>query len=86
MTKTYLGDGVYVQFDGRGLVLSTENGIETTNAIYLEPGVYGALLDFVNSLSLWEKQKVDVASCPCHQGSVCTALCTAYHHSGCPNE
>lgn len=48
--KVYLGDGVYVEFDGHGLVLTTENGIEATNAIYLEPAVYSALTQYVESL------------------------------------
>lgn len=44
MRKTYLGDAVYAEIDSAGyLVLTTENGIETTNTIYLEPEVYAAL-------------------------------------------
>lgn len=35
--KTYLGDGVYLTCDGHHLVLTTSNGIEDTNVIYLEP-------------------------------------------------
>ena len=50
MNKQYLGDGVYVSFDGYGLWLTTENGIETTNRIYLEPSVYANLRDYVNRL------------------------------------
>lgn len=49
--KVYLGDGCYAQFDGHGIVLTTENGIETTNRIYLEPEVYAALLRFVASIT-----------------------------------
>ena len=41
--KVYLGDGVYWLCDGYGFWLTTENGIETTNKIYLEPEVYAAL-------------------------------------------
>ena len=37
--KRYLGDGVYVEFDGYALVLTAENGIEATNTIVLEPDV-----------------------------------------------
>lgn len=50
MTKTYLGDGVYVMFDGNGLVLTTENGIETTNRIYLEPEVVWALTEYIKEV------------------------------------
>ena len=49
--KTYLGDGCYVEHDGHSLVLTTENGIETTNRIVLEPEVYDSLLRFVAQLS-----------------------------------
>lgn len=45
--KRYLGDGVFVDVDGHGLVLTTENGVEETNRIVLEPEVYDALLQYV---------------------------------------
>lgn len=44
--KTYLGDGAYADTDGFGIILTTENGIETTNQIYLEPEVLEALNKF----------------------------------------
>jgi hypothetical protein len=47
--KRYLGDGVYVEWSMESLVLTTENGIEVTNRIYLEPEVYKALLEFVKA-------------------------------------
>lgn len=47
MKKTYLGDGVYAEFEGNSLKLTTENGIETTNTIYLEVEIYHALKQFV---------------------------------------
>lgn len=50
MVKSYIGDGVYVEFDGYGIVLTTENGIEVTNRIVLEPEVYTALTTFVETL------------------------------------
>lgn len=48
--KSYLGDGVYVDFDGFSLVLTTENGIEVTNTIVLEPEVYSELTRYVAEL------------------------------------
>ncbi len=46
--KQYLGDAVYARLDDfGGLILTTENGVETTNEIYLEPRVLEALLQFV---------------------------------------
>lgn len=45
--KRYIGDGVYVAFDGFALTLTTENGVAVTNTIYLEPEVWAALNEFV---------------------------------------
>jgi hypothetical protein len=39
LDKRYLGDGVYADYDGYGVVLTTENGITTTNRIVLEPEI-----------------------------------------------
>lgn len=44
----YIGDGVYVSFDGYQLELSTQR--ETTERIYLEPQVYKNLLRYVERL------------------------------------
>ena len=41
--KVYLGDAVYVTHDGYHIVLTTEDGIRTTNTVYLEPPVWAAL-------------------------------------------
>lgn len=45
--KVYLGDGVYVTFDGWSIVLTTENGVSITNTIFLEPEVIDALLAYM---------------------------------------
>lgn len=46
--KTYVGDSVYADFnDYHQLVLTTENGDEASNTIYLEPDVWTALVRFV---------------------------------------
>ncbi len=50
--KAYIGDGVYVEHDGFGLVLTTENGIETTNRIVLEPSVWNALQEYELAIKL----------------------------------
>jgi len=47
MTREYLGDAVYVEFDGFGFVLTTEDGMQATNRIVLEPDVYEALARYV---------------------------------------
>jgi hypothetical protein len=49
--KRYLGDAVYVEFDGFMLKLTTEDGIvNPTNTIYLEPSVYRELVRYVDDL------------------------------------
>jgi hypothetical protein len=50
--KTYLGDSVYVEFDGNGLWLTTNNGYpdDPRNKIYLEPEVYFGLESYVKRL------------------------------------
>ena len=45
--KTFLGDGVYVDFDGYHVILTTENGIRATNIIYLDPHVLSAFRDHI---------------------------------------
>ena len=45
--KDYIGDGVYVAFDGYGYWLTAEDGSRATDAIYLEPTVLRALVRFV---------------------------------------
>lgn len=44
--KRYIGDAVYVEYNGHSFVLTTENGITTTNIIFLEPEVYTELLKY----------------------------------------
>lgn len=48
--KDYLGDGVYADYDGFAIVLTTENGIENANTIYLEPHVLTALNRYVEHI------------------------------------
>jgi hypothetical protein len=49
--KIYLGDAVYADCDGYHIVLTTEDGVSTTNRICLEPSVWVALLRYVNHLA-----------------------------------
>ena len=50
--KEYLGDAVYVQWDGYYLGLSTEEEgpMHPTNLIWLEPEVWERLVDYVKRL------------------------------------
>lgn len=52
--KIYIGDGVYAQFelDTDSIILTTENGIETTNRIVLEFEVWNALQEFIKHLDI----------------------------------
>ena len=54
--KVYLGDAVYAEIDGYNIVLTTENGIEITNTIYLEPEVISNFLLFLDNLNKMEKE------------------------------
>lgn len=53
MEKTYLGDSVYAEFDGFGVVLTTENGLPTdpSNKIFLEPDVLTAFVNYIKRLT-----------------------------------
>lgn len=42
----YLGDGVYADMDGQMVRLTTENGVEATNEIFLEPEIVLALVRY----------------------------------------
>lgn len=49
--KEYLGDGLYIIYDGYQLVLTTDiESPETANTVYLESSVYRNLLGFVERL------------------------------------
>jgi hypothetical protein len=51
--KEYIGDGAYAELDEFGcVVLTTENGIHTTNSIVLEPEVLFAFLRFCSAAGL----------------------------------
>lgn len=50
--KQYLGDGVFAEFDGEYLMLTTEDGIRTTNRVSLEPEVLKNALRYFASIGL----------------------------------
>lgn len=49
-TKEYIGDGIYAAFDGYMLILTTENGVEVTNRIGIEPREWAKLGRYVEAL------------------------------------
>jgi hypothetical protein len=50
----YLGDGVYVIFDGFGLELRTNDYEHSTDKIYLDPPILDALNRFYEKCKKWE--------------------------------
>jgi len=50
MNKEYLGDSVYVEFNGWAIVLTTENGEGASNTIVLEQETYEALTRYVERI------------------------------------
>lgn len=47
MKKQYLGDSVYCAIERGMIKITTENGYDPSNVIYLELGVYEALQKYV---------------------------------------
>ena len=48
--RTYLGDSVYIENIGHMLKLFTDNGMDTSNVIFLEPEVQIALVQYIERL------------------------------------
>lgn len=48
--KIYLGDAVYVYYDGFNFILETSDGLKVTNTIYLEPFVFEGLTKHVETV------------------------------------
>ena len=44
--KEYLGDGLYASHDGYQIWLEASDGIQTSNAVALEPSVFDALVRY----------------------------------------
>ena len=51
--RDYIGDGIYVRFDGKGIWLYANDYSNPTDKIYLEPFVFGALISFAKRMG-WE--------------------------------
>lgn len=66
--KEYLGDGAYVDFDGFAIILTTEDGVDTTNTVVLEPGELERFEEWLNRV----RSSVDTPGpeeCPTCQGT-----------------
>ncbi len=57
--KEYLGDSVYVEFDGYHFVLTTRNGLPTdpSNTIALEPSVLHSLNQWVERVKKYYEEE-----------------------------
>lgn len=42
--KEYLGDSVYLEYDGYMMILTTDNGTGASNTIFMEPEVVDAFI------------------------------------------
>ena len=49
--KTYIGDSVYIHFDGYHFILETRNGFpdDPSNTISIEPNVFYNLIEYRNN-------------------------------------
>lgn len=47
MSRCYLGDSVYVEYDGYDVIICTNNGRGDENTIYLNPDVIKRLLEYL---------------------------------------
>ena len=52
MKKTYLGDGVYAQYDrsAEHIILTSEDGFQITNVLYVDNIVADRLIEFIKDL------------------------------------
>ena len=50
-TQDYIGDGVYVAYDGWGIWLKANHHEYPTDRVYLEPDVLGRLNEFADRMT-----------------------------------
>ena len=50
LPKDYIGDSVYIQDTGFGVILTTENGAEPSNRIEMEPEVVIGFLRYIERM------------------------------------
>ena len=51
--RDYIGDGVYVRFDGEGIWLLANAFNDPSDKVYLEQSVFNALISFARRMG-WE--------------------------------
>ena len=52
MNKEYLGDGLYVEFDGYQIRLFASNGMKDTGEVFLEPEVLRSFIKYAERLGI----------------------------------
>jgi hypothetical protein len=48
--KTYLGDGLYAEFDGYMLTLKANSADHPSDTVFIEPAVWNALVKFIKQM------------------------------------
>ena len=56
MNKQYLGDGVYADFDGACVILTTSDGIRELSRIYLDSHVLSSLKKYIERVQAEEDE------------------------------
>ncbi len=51
-TRDYIGDGVYVEYDGFGIEAKANDFDNPTDTIYFEPAVLGGLIRFAQRMGI----------------------------------
>ena len=59
-SKQYLGDSIYADTDGSGMLLTTENGLPTdpSNSIYIEVPVLVSLIKYAVRLNMIREEDI----------------------------
>ena len=53
--KDYIGDGVYVEYDGFSIIAKANDFNNPTDTIYFEPGVVAAFIRFAERVGVVEE-------------------------------
>ena len=56
LKQDYIGDGVYVEYDGSGIMLKANDHLDPTDTIYLEPEVLAALIRFAKRMGMMKDE------------------------------
>ena len=54
--EDYLGDGVYVEYDGFGIMAKSNDHLNPTDTVYFEPWVLQAFIRFAERMGVKTKE------------------------------